>query len=452
METSLNRRTFLARTGLATAGAGALAAGITGVAGCRTDDGAAAQPGTSPPQVSPFDPNDWASVRAQFDLDTQLGQFAAFVLASHPAPVRAAIAVYRDSLDRDTVAATADEVQLEDAARGAAAEYLEVAAEEIALTDSTTMGLGLTYHGLRLRPGDHILTSTHDFYATHEALRLAAARTGATVQRIPLYDDPASAAVDQIVARVRAGIRPATRLVALTWVHSSTGVKLPVRQIADAIGEVNRSRSEADQIRFGLDAVHGLGADPTSPAALGCDMFVSGTHKWLFGPRGTGLVWARRDAWDSLAAIIPTFSGPSFGNWFDGGSAPFVFGLDGTPGGFHSFEHRWALTDAFEFHLAIGKDRVAARTQELATRLKDGIAGLPNVRLVTPRDPALSAGIVCCDVAGRDPLEVVAQLRSDHRVVASATPYQTSYLRLGPSIVTSPEQVDAAVRALASLQ
>ncbi len=52
----------------------------------------------------------------------------------------------------------------------------------IAFTDSTTAGLGLLYSGLRLRPGDEILTTEHDFYATHEALRLlAAAGPGASI-------------------------------------------------------------------------------------------------------------------------------------------------------------------------------------------------------------------------------------------------------------------------------
>ncbi|HKA68703.1 MAG TPA: aminotransferase class V-fold PLP-dependent enzyme [Actinomycetes bacterium] len=452
MTNSLSRRGFLARAGLATAAqAGAL--GLTGCTG--SDTAGAGQPNPGAPAVSTaprLDPNDWASVRDQFALDPRLAHFAAFVLASHPAPVRQAIDEYRARLDHDTAAATADERELEDAARGAAAEYLEVAGEEIALTDSTTMGLGLIYHGIALRPGDHILTSTHDFYATHEALRLAAAKREATVQRIPLYTDPAAASAAEIVSRIRAGIRPNTRLLALTWVHSSTGVKLPVRQIADAVAEVNAGRDGSDRLLFSLDAVHGLGADATGPVALGCDVFVSGTHKWLFGPRGTGIAWAHRRAWDSLAAVIPTFSGPSFGAWFAGTTAPFQFGLDGTPGGFHSFEHRWALTDAFQFHLEIGKQRVADRTSELATRLKDGLAGLPTVRLVTPRDPELSAGVVCLEVAGRQPSEVVSELRTKHQIVASVTPYQTAYVRLGPSIVTSPEQVDAAISALGSIK
>jgi selenocysteine lyase/cysteine desulfurase len=94
---------------------------------------------------------------------------------------------------------------------------------------------------------------------------------------------------------------------------------------------------------------------------------------------------------------------------------------------------------------------VAARTAELATRLKDGIADLPNVHLVTPTEPELSSGIVCCDVGGRPPADVVQDLHSTHKIVASVTPYHVPYVRFGPSIVTSPEQVDGAVQALAEM-
>jgi selenocysteine lyase/cysteine desulfurase len=310
----------------------------------------------------------------------------------------------------------------------------------------------LTYNGLRLRPGDHVLTSTHDFLSTHEALRLAAERTGAEVERVPLYNDPAAASADEIVSRVRAAVRPATRVAALTWVHSSTGVKLPIRKIAESLREVNSGRAPEDRVLLCVDAVHGLGAEGAGPSELGCDAFISGTHKWLFGPRGTGLVWIRRDAWAAFTPIIPTFTGPSAGAWLTGRPAPFVFGLDATPGGYKAFEHRWAVADAFTFHLMIGKDRVAARTRGLATRLKDGLVALDHVRLVTPSDPALSAGIVCLEVAGYEPAEVVTALREDHGIVASVTPYREPYVRLGTSIVTTPEQVDAATRALADLR
>ncbi|HEU0288886.1 MAG TPA: hypothetical protein VFR22_17680, partial [Nocardioidaceae bacterium] len=73
------------------------------------------------------------------------------------------------------------------------------------------------------------------------------------------------------------------------------------------------------------------------------------------------------------------------------------------------------------------------------------------VRLVTPRDPDLSGGVVCCEIAGTDPAEAVLALRQQHDIVASVTPYRESYLRFGPSIATSSDQVDALVQAVASL-
>src|SRR5205814_4061020 len=69
----------------------------------------------------------------------------------------------------------------------AAAGYLGGDPSDIALTDSTTMGLGLLYTGLDLRPDQEILTTQHDFYATHEALRQAAERSGASMRQILLY-------------------------------------------------------------------------------------------------------------------------------------------------------------------------------------------------------------------------------------------------------------------------
>ncbi|MGH8827723.1 MAG: aminotransferase class V-fold PLP-dependent enzyme, partial [Jiangellaceae bacterium] len=416
---SINRRAFIGGGAAAVA-----AAGVATLTGCTGDD--AGQAGA--PSAPPTDLSSWDNIRAQFAVDPGLAHFAAFVLATHPAPVRAAIDRWRAELDADVEKALADGRDHDEATRSAAGRYLGVGSHEIALTDSTTMGLGLVYHGLDLQPGDHVLTTTHDFYSTHESLRLVAERSGAEVEKIELYDPPASASVDAMVARLEGALRRPTRVVALTWVHSSTGVKLPVREIADLLAAHNAERDPAQRILFCLDAVHGMGAEDTGPVELGCDVFISGTHKWLFGPRGTGIIWASTDAGSAIAPIIPPFDAPNIGNWLFDRDEPSPFALGNTPGGYQAFEHRWAMADAFEFHLSMGRDRVAARTRELATRLKDGLAELLGVHLVTPRDPALSSGLVCVDVDGRDPFDVVTALRDEHKVVASVTPYRTPYV------------------------
>ncbi|MGH3646768.1 MAG: aminotransferase class V-fold PLP-dependent enzyme, partial [Micromonosporaceae bacterium] len=316
------------------------------------------------------------------------------------------------------------------AARDAVAGTLGAEPGEVALTNSTTHGLGLFYTGLRLEPGDEIVTTEHDFYATHESLRLRAARTGAKIRRIRLYDDPARASVDRIVTAIDEAVGSRTRAVAVTWVHSGTGVKLPIREIADALD---------GRAMVCVDGVHGFAAEDADVGQLGCDVLISGCHKWLFGPRGTGFIWAKPAAWRRFTAVVPTFDADRRG------PGPLA-----SPGGYQAYEHRWALPAAAEFHAAIGRERIAARVHELAALLKDGLSGLDGLRLVTPRTPELSSGIVCCAFGDIAAGEAVTRLR-EAGVIASATPYATPYLRFGTSIVTDEDDVAKAVQAVRAL-
>lgn len=156
-----------------------------------------------------LDPASWDSVRAQFALDRSRAHLATFVFAPHPAPVRAAVATHRAGLDRDASGyLAANEQRLDRAVLAAAAGHLDARSDHIALTDSTTMGLGLVYSAIRLRPGEEVLTTEHDFYATHESLRLRAERDGVTVRRARLYRDAATAGADEMVAGLTAALTP----------------------------------------------------------------------------------------------------------------------------------------------------------------------------------------------------------------------------------------------------
>lgn len=400
-----------------------------------------------------FDPTNWADVRDQFALTKSRIHMASFLLASHPRPVAEAIERHRKAFDEDPATYWEEHfMEAEPQVRQTAGEYLDADPDHIALTDSTTMGLGLVYGGLRLEPDHEILTTPHGHWATIESINLRAERTGATVREVALYDDPAETSVDAVVRRMRGAITDRTRVLAVTWVHSSTGVKLPLAAMAETLRDINAARDEADRVLFCVDGVHGLGIEDVTVDDLGCDFFVAGTHKWLFGPRGTGLIWGRAAAWEALDPIIPTF-GPSIGVWI--GALPpdtplITPGTRHTPGGFHSFEHRWALGEAFRFHLDIGKARVQERIHTLNTQAKEALASMAHVRLYTPMRPDLSAGIICFDVDGHTPPEVVAHLR-DHDIVASTTPYRESYARLAPSLINTADEVERTVAAVAEL-
>ena len=356
---------------------------------------------------------------------------------------------HRQAIDQNPVLALKHGQSKPAEVTAAAAEYLEGSPQEVALTDSTTMGLALIYHGLPLRAGQEVLTTAHDHYSHHESIRLAAGRVGATMRKVVLYDESATASENEIVDRLRGALRPQTRVVGLTWVHSSTGVKLPLRAIGAALAEHNARRS--DTVLLVVDGVHGFGVEDEAIATIGLDFFAAGTHKWILGPHGTGIVWGRDGRWADMQPTIPAFQKELSDAWMqDHPPAVPTRATWITPGGFKAYEHLWALPAAFAFHRQLGRAHVAKRIHQLNTQCKDGLAAMKHIRLHTPRNPQLSSGMICFEVDAMTPDAAVARLL-ERRVVASASPYAKSYVRLAPSLVNSSADVDAALTAVRSL-
>ena len=425
----MDRRKFLLNSGLAL--------GATKLIGCTTKE------------ASSQSLSDWSGVRAQFPLNPNKIHMAQMFLASHPKAVADEIAMHREKFDADPVEyweATFQTAEVQ--VREAAAKYMGVAPDEIALTDSTTMGLAMMYSGLKLKPGDEILTSTHDHYSTEKSLEFASAKSGATIKRVPLYADASAVSVDEVIAAISQNIQPSTRVVAITWVHSSTGVKLPIKEIAKVVADANANRDSDKRIYLCVDGVHAFGVDDTNIPDLGCDFFVAGTHKWMFGPRGTGVLYAKKDAADFLAPTIPAFSWAAYGGWMGlfPGQEPNFTDLH-SPGGFHSFEHRWSLHKAFDFHMEIGKARVWERTKELSTLLKNQLTEMKGIKMHTPKDPSLSAGINVFEVNGVTPEDWLKRMAATG-IVASTTPYKTVYCRLTPCIINTVEEVNKVATAI----
>jgi selenocysteine lyase/cysteine desulfurase len=374
------------------------------------------------------------SFRAHFD---------GFFLTSHPKSVRAAIEKYRAGLDKNPMAFLHEQGgETDDRIHEAAGEYCGVDGKrEIALTGSTTMGLAVLYSGLTVRPDQEILTSTHDHpAATVAALRFRQQRSGTKVVTVPLYADSAKATADEIVDNVAKNVGPRTRVLALTWVHSCTGVKIPVKAIAEVVAQANKGRDAKDRLVFCLDGVHGFGIEDATLPALGCDFFSAGTHKWMFGPRGTGILWGREELWEHVVPMVPAFSR----------RRTTVPAQRFSPGGFHSFEHRWALEEAFRFHLAIGKPRVHARIHALNRALREGLAKMRHVDLHTPLADELACGITCFDVKGMTPDQVVSRL-ADKKIAGSVSPYDPSCARLAASLWNDEDQVAAALKAVGEI-
>jgi len=185
-------------------------------------------------------------------------------------------------------------------------------------------------------------------------------------------------------------------------------------------------------------------------AHLGCDFFATGTHKWLFGPRGTGFLWGRSDAWPELRPTVPSFDPDerqTWDAWMERKALPTTLASFISPGGFVAFEHLLAIPAAVALHQEIGRDRIAARIRELNTVFRENAVKITGLTLHTPRDPELSAGISCFEVSGVKAEEIVNRL-AGNRIRTSSSPYKVSYARVAAGIMNFPEEIETVLREI----
>jgi len=382
----------------------------------------------------------WQQLRQLFPLDPDYAHFANFLVTAHPRPVQQAIDYYRAEIDRNPARwvdwETEIEWQREGEVREWAARYLDVRPRQIALTGSTTEGLGMIYGRLKVAAGQEILTTEHEHYATRKTLEFRQRQEGTRVRKLRLFQQPRDVSTDQVLSTIDKAINANTRVLGMTWVHSGSGVKLPIGQIGELVRQHNRNRDEDRRILYVVDGVHGFGVENASFADFNCDYFISGTHKWMFGPRGTGIICA---ASESMQNLVPTFA--TFSEDKD-------FATIMTPGGYHAFEHRWAAGKAFELHLQLGKAEVQARIHQLNDYLKHHLLEHPAIELVTPRSPDYSAGFTFFRVKGQDP-DALANYLVENRIVVDAVDRDAGpVLRMAPGLLNDEAQVDRAMALL----
>ncbi|MCF5140539.1 aminotransferase class V-fold PLP-dependent enzyme [Pseudomonas sp. PA-6-1D] len=413
-----DRRTFLKQAGVLAA---SLPLGNTLLAHAQA---ATQSPATNDP---------WTGFKQLFTQDPDYLHFSNFLVTSHPRPVREAIERYRQQIDRNPGLAMdwglEETWKREGQVREWAGRYLNAKPAQIALTGSTSEGLAMIYGGIKLRPDQEILTTEHEHYATQNVLDFRVARQGTQVRRIRLFERASQVSSDEVLGNIKRAIRPTTRVLGMTWVQSGSGVKLPIGEIGKLVEELNRNRDDNDRILYVVDGVHGFGVENLDFPAMHCDFFIAGTHKWMFGPRGTGLVCARDAENKFVTPMVPTFSEDT------------NFATTMTPGGYHAFEHRWAADEAFKLHLQLGKAQVEARIHVLNSELKTQLLAHPQIELVTPRSTDLSAGFTFFRVKDQDSEAVVAHMLKNRVVIDAVDRDVGPVIRTSPGLLNSSDEI-----------
>jgi selenocysteine lyase/cysteine desulfurase len=212
-----------------------------------------------------------------------------------------------------------------------------------------------------------------------------------------------------------------------------------------------------------VDGAQAVGMLDFRIAELGCDFYAASFHKWLTSPYGAGLLYVREAVRDRLwPTVVLSYSGWSA---TDRDGRPGVTDITYAPNYpqallkySSNIEYYgalwWTIALCMDFQEALGRDRVEARIRALATRLADGLAAVPGVRLHTPDDPALRAGLVSFRAGEADTEQFFYRLRGEFDIVGRYIRHPGigfDVNRFAPHVFNSAAEVDAAVAAVREL-
>lgn len=201
-------------------------------------------------------------------------------------PVSGAVRALLDDYEASGAAAFPRWAAQRERLRARIARVINAAPADVALAPNTTRGISDIALCFRWRPGDAVLGFLGEFPSNVTPWQRAAALHKLDLRLLPL--DPFARSHDEGLALLDAELARGARLVAVSAVQFQTGLRMPLAAMAE--------RCHRRGARLFVDAVQAVGAVPVDVRATGVDFLAAGSHKWMMGLEGSGLLYASPEA------------------------------------------------------------------------------------------------------------------------------------------------------------
>ncbi len=315
---------------------------------------------------------------------------------------------------------------VEEEARTEAAGLFNVDPADVLITHGTSEGVAITLFGLDWQPGDVLLTTDLE----HPGIESPAAvleERGVEIRRATV---PPDASADACIDALRAGLDSRVKVVALSHVMFTTGLRVPAEEIVAAAHEAGAMVL--------LDGAQTAGHIAMDFTAMGVDFYATSGQKWLLGPTGSGAFYVRPDRRDLLKPLVRR---PGTG--FRQGLGPYLLASQGVA-------ERAGYAEAVRINRELGTEQVEEHTSTLAAGLRRELAGIGGVRINGPADGPTACAITVISVDGWEAPAFVEALWETHRIVARHVAHPPG-VRFCTAAFNNESDVERAVAAIAEL-
>lgn len=293
--------------------------------------------------------------------------------------------------------------------------------EEIAITRNASESLEALLMGIDFKTGDEILTTTQDYPRMLTTLRQRERREGLVLKLVQIPVPPKD--LSEITSSFERGITPKTRLILISHQVNLTGQITPVKQVC----EMARARG----IETIVDGAHSFAQFQFKQSDLGCDYFGTSLHKWLYAPKGTGMLYVRRE---KIARLWPFMAAEQ-----KQANDIRKFEEIGT----HPAANKLAIGEAILFHQGIGAARKEARLRYLSRYWMNRLKDVPKIRFNTSFEDRQSCAIANVAVEGMEPGSIGNYLMGTHKIYTTPIVHEEfKGIRITPNLYTTLNELD----------
>lgn len=310
------------------------------------------------------------------------------------------------------------------------AEIFGCSAEEIAITRNASESLEILLMGMDFKPGDEILTSTQDYPRMLTTLKQREMREGLKLNLIKVPIAPRD--IGDLATPFERAVTPKTKLILVSHQINLTGQIMPVKRVC----EMARGKG----IETIVDGAHSFAQFDFKQADLGCDYFGTSLHKWLYAPKGTGMLYVRREKISKIWALMASEDK----NRGDIRKFEEI--------GTHSAAMRLAIGEAILFHHAIGGKRKEARLRYLSRYWMNKLKAIPKIGFNTSFDDAQSCAIANFKIDGIDPARLGSFLMAKHKIFTTPIVHdEFTGIRITPNVYTTLWELDRFCEVVAGI-
>ena len=325
-----------------------------------------------------------------------------------------------------------------DRVRANAALLIGAQRDDIGFIPNAGAGLSWVLNGIDWRPGDQIV-GLEDEFPNNLYAPMMLERRGGRPSDVEFVAAPGGDefSIDHLVSL----INDRTRLVLLSLVNYSTGLKPPLAVITEAV------RSKGGMVC--VDATQGLGALEVNVDSLDLDLLLCHCYKSMLSPAGAGILYASQHAREQLHPSV--FSWRSHKTWRDvdqlhHGAPELPDQTAAYEGGVLNFAGIAAMGAVFEWLLELGPSQVYARVEQIVGQSKDALRKAGG-ELIADQKPHFDSSIVTAQFPGVNASELSKALLERKVAVAA----RKGRLRVSPHFYNNEHDIERLEAALAEV-